>query len=152
MGSKLTWPSRPTFESAFSDFDSLRNDIFRLLDAAGRGATGSTSPGVFPPLNVSQDDENFYLRAEVPGIRANELSISAQRNRLTIAGRREVTRESEHDSYHRQERAEGSFSRTLTLPTDVDAERVEARYAHGILTLTLPKAEEAKPHQIAVHA
>jgi HSP20 family protein len=152
MRSTRAWPSRPTFESAFSDLDSLRHDIFRLLDPAGRGVAGSGSPGVFPPLNVGQDDDNFYLRAEVPGIRANELSISVQRNRLTIAGRRELARESERDSYHRQERPEGSFSRTLTLPTEVDAERVEAHYAHGILTLTLPKAEEAKPHQIAVHA
>jgi len=149
MWSPRAWPSRPTFESAFSDFDSLRHDIFRLLDTAGRG---SGSPGVFPPLNVGQDDGNFYLRAEVPGIQASELSISVQRNRLTIAGRRELARESERDSYHRRERPEGSFSRTLTLPSEVDGERVEAHYANGILTLTLPKAEEAKPRQISVRA
>ncbi len=106
--------------------------------------------GVFPPMNVTQDDDNFYVRAEVPGIKANEISISAVRNRISLSGRREIPAEHERVSYHRKERAEGSFNRTVTLPTEVDAQRVEARYADGILTLTLPKAEEAKPRQITV--
>ena len=88
--------------------------------------------------------------AEVPGMKPNELSISAVRNRVSLAGKRDIPREHERVSYHRKERAEGSFNRTVTLPMEVDSERVEARYADGILTLTLPKAEEAKPRQIAV--
>ena len=101
-------------------------------------------------MNITQDDDNFYLRAEVPGIKPGELSISALRNRVSISGRREIPREHDRVSYHRKERPEGAFNRTVTLPTEVDAERVEARYADGILTLTLPKAEQAKPRQIAV--
>jgi HSP20 family protein len=69
---------------------------------------------------------------------------------VSLAGKREIQRENERVSYHRKERAEGSFNRTVTLPTEVDAERVDARYADGILTLTLPKAEETKPRQITV--
>ena len=65
-------------------------------------------------------------------------------------GKREIPRENEHVSYHRKERLEGAFNRTVTLPVEVDPERVEARYAEGVLTLTLPKAEQAKPRQIAV--
>ena len=72
------------------------------------------------------------------------------RNRVSLAGKREIQREQAQVSYHRKERAEGSFNRTVTLPGEVDAERVDARYTDGILTLTLPKAEEAKPRQIAV--
>lgn len=147
---KRVWPSRPAFDSPFGDFGQVRREMLRLLDtvAGERLADGGT--GVFPPLNVTQDEDSFYLRAEVPGINPEELSISAVRNRVSLAGKREIQRENERVSYHRKERAEGSFNRTVTLPTEVDAERVDARYADGILTLTLPKAEAAKPRQIAV--
>jgi HSP20 family protein len=123
--------------------------MLRLLDASADAPT-TTGAGVFPPLNVTQDDDHFYMRAEIPGIDPKQLSITALRNRVTLAGKREIAREHERVSYHRKERAEGSFNRTVTLPTYVDAERVDASYADGILTIRLPKAEEAKPRQIAV--
>lgn len=147
---RRVWPSRPTFDSSFGDVDQVRREMLRLLDTVAGETFGDVSAGVFPPLNITQDDDNFYLRAEVPGIEPNELSISAVRNRVSVAGKREIQRENERVSYHRKERAEGSFNRTVTLPTEVNAERVDARYADGILTLTLPKAEEAKPRQITV--
>ena len=143
-------PSRPTFDSPFSEFDGVRGDMLRLLDAVAGEASGDVGAGVFPPLNITQDDDNFYVRAEIPGIKPAELSISAVRNRVSLAGKREIQRELERVSYHRKERAEGSFNRTVTLPTDVEAERVDARYADGVLVLTLPKAEETKPRQITV--
>jgi HSP20 family protein len=126
--------------------------MLRLLDGSNAGYANDMSAGVFPPLNVTQDDDNFYVRAEVPGINAKELQISALRNRVSIAGKRDLPKEHERASYHRKERAEGTFNRTLTLPTFIDAERVEAQYADGILALTLPKAEEAKPRQITVRS
>ena len=149
---RRVWPSRPTFDGSFADFDSLRREMLRLLDSvAGAGDTsGEVGAGVFPPMNITQDDDNFYVRAEVPGIKPNELSISAVRNRLSLAGKREIQRENERVSYHRKERAEGSFNRTVTLPTDINADKVDAQYVDGILTLTLPKAEETKPRQITV--
>lgn len=147
---RRVWPSRPTYESSLSDFDQLRREMLRLFDW-GEPSSGAGA-GVFPPLNVSEDQNNFYLSAEVPGVKANELAITALRNRVSIAGKRQISREDEKVSYHRKERAEGSFSRTVTLPTEVDSERVEARYANGILSLTLPKAEAAKPRQITVKA
>jgi HSP20 family protein len=103
-------------------------------------------------MNITQDDENFYLRAEIPGIKPAEITISALRNRVAISGKREIAREHERVSYHRKERPEGAFNRSVTLPMEVDAERVDARYTDGILTLTLPKAEQAKPRQIAVRS
>lgn len=147
---RRVWPSRPTFDSPFSDFDQVRREMLRLLDTVAGETFGSVGAGVFPPMNVTQDDDNFYLRAEVPGIKPDELSISAVRNRVSLAGKREIQREHERVSYHRKERAEGFFNRTVTLPTEVDAERVDARYADGVLTLTLPKAEETKARQITV--
>ena len=147
------WPSRPAFDYPFVPFDSLRREMLRLFDqVAGGDSYHEFSAGVFPPMNVTQDDSNFYIRAEVPGVKAADLTVSALRNRVAIAGKRELPKESDKVSYHRQERAEGGFSRTLTLPAEVVADKVEARYADGILTLTLPKAEEAKPRQIAVNS
>jgi len=149
---RRVWPSRPSFDSPFADFEQLRRDVLRLLDTATGDTFANVGSGAFPPVNVTQDDDNFYLRAEVPGIKPSELSITAVRKRVSLSGKREIQPEHERASYHRRERAEGSFNRTVTLPTEVDAARVDARYADGILTLTLPKAEEAKPRQITVRA
>jgi len=149
---RRVWPSRPTFESSFSDFDQIRREMLRLLEASTGDGAPDQGAGVFPPMNITQDDENFYLRAEIPGIKPAELSISALRNRVAISGKREIPREHERVSYHRKERPEGAFNRSVTLPMEVDAERVDARYTDGILTLTLPKAEQAKPRQIAVRS
>jgi len=143
------WPSRPAFEDVFADFDQVRREMQRLLDP-GKAEFSEPGSGVFPPINVTQDSDNFYVSAEVPGIKASELSISALKNRLSIAGKREIQIENERVSYHRKERPEGSFNRTLTLPTELDVDRVEARYADGILSLKLPKAEAAKPRLISV--
>lgn len=147
---RRVWPSRPTFESSLPDFDQVRREVLRLLDTATGDGAPDPGAGVFPPMNISQDDDNFYLRAEVPGIKPAELSISALRNRVSISGKREIPRENERASYHRRERPEGAFNRTVTLPMEVAPERVDARYAEGVLTLTLPKAEQTKPRQIAV--
>jgi HSP20 family protein len=120
-------------------FDSVAGDTFAPLNA-----------GLFPPLNISEDNDNFYLSAKIPGIVPSELSITAVKNRISIAGRRLIQGENERVSYHRRERPEGAFNRTVALPSDVDAAKVEARYIDGVLTLTLPKAEDAKPRQIKV--
>jgi HSP20 family protein len=146
------WPSRPAFDHPLAAFDSLRREMLRLFDeVAGGESYNEFAAGCFPPVNVSQDDNHFFIRAEVPGVKPADLTVTALRNRVAIAGKRELPKESDKVSYHRQERAEGEFSRTITLPAEVVADKVEARYADGILTLTLPKAEEAKPRQIAVN-
>jgi HSP20 family protein len=154
MLTRRLWPSRPTFENPFQDFEQLRRGMLRLLDSASQGGVQDgfteTGSGVFPPVNVSQNDDSYFVRALLPGVKASDLTISALRNRLSISGRRELPGEKERVSYHRRERAEDAWSRTVTFPTDIAADRVEARYADGILTLTLPKAEEAKPRQIQV--
>lgn len=146
---RRVWPSRPMFESPFSDFDQLRREMLRVFDSV-MGNEGST--GVFPPMNISQDDDNYYLRAELPGIKTADLAVTAMRNRVSIAGKRQIPEENGKVSYHRKERAEGEFSRSVTLPGEVAADKVEARYVDGVLHLTLPKAEETKPRQIAVKA
>jgi len=145
------WPARPAFESSWTDLEQLRHQMLRLFEnESANDLYRAAGAGVFPPLNITQDPDNFYVRAEVPGIKASELLISAVGNRLSIAGKREIAPEQDRVSYHRRERPEGAFNRTLTLPTSVDADRIDARCVDGILTLKLPKAEAAKPRQVVV--
>ena len=146
---RRVWPARPTFDSSLRDFEQLRRDMLHMFDTFAGDRESPTTSGVFPPINVTQDNDHYYLRAEIPGIAASDLAISALRNHVSISGKRELPKEHERASYHRRERAEGSFNRTV-MPTLVDSERVEARYADGILTLVLPKAAETKPRQIVV--
>lgn len=147
---RRVWPSRPTFESPLADFEQLRQQMLRLFDSMGGNAFGELGTGVFPPMNITQDNDNLYVRAEVPGIGPKDLEISAMGRRLTLSGKREIAKENDRASYHRKERAEGEFSRTVALPVEFDVGRVEAAYDAGILTVTLPKAETAKPRQIVV--
>jgi HSP20 family protein len=145
------WPSRPALSNVFADLENhRRREMFRLWESLADDSVAEGTTGAFPPMNVTQDDNHFYVRAEVPGIRASDLSISAVRNRITISGRREIPQEHERVSYHRKERADGTFNRTIALPTTIDAERVDAHYNEGVLTVKLPKAAEAKPRQISI--
>jgi HSP20 family protein len=107
--------------------------------------------GVFPAINLSEDSENYYIRAELPGLSAEEIDIQALKNNLTISGERKIEEEGAEAKYHRREREAGKFSRAITMPGDIDADNVQAQYANGLLTLTVPKAEKAKPKQITVN-
>src|SRR5690606_16703793 len=107
------------------------------------------SAGIFPAINVTQDRDNFYVRAELPGVKPDALDVSAVNRTLTISGKRSAPEES-GVSYHRKERADGDFSRSVTLPGDFDYDKADARFANGVLSVQLPKPEKAKPRQIAV--
>jgi len=102
-------------------------------------------------LDVYEDKDNFVLRAEMPGMRKEDIDISLHDGLVTISGeRKEETKKQESDVY-RSERFFGRFQRSFALPTSVNAEKVAASYKDGILTVTLPKAEEAKPKQIPIN-
>jgi HSP20 family protein len=119
-----------------------------LLATHERGIT-STS-GVFPALNLSEDEDNLYVRAELPGVVPEEIEIITKENNLIIKGERKIATEGEKVSYHRREREAGSFRRIISLPTRVDAEKVTAVFKNGVLTVTLPRAAELKPRKIEV--
>jgi HSP20 family protein len=123
----------------------------RLFDSLA-GYSGLRSSGVFPAINVSEDTESLYVRAELPGTKLDDLDITMENDTLTIAGEREHVTEDESVSYHRREREWGAFRRSFSLPVRIDPDKVEARYTDGILTVVLPKAAEARPKQIAVKA
>ena len=159
MRSPFNWPAERSWQSPFTgwersaeELERLRKEMRRLFENP-RG-TGSQEPraGVFPLINVTQDRDHLYIRAELPGIQADALSITATDNNLAIAGQRTLPTEEATASYHRREREAGSFSRTISLPTEIAVEKASARYTDGILTIVVPKAETAKPKQIKVQS
>jgi len=136
----------------FGEIDRIRQEMNRLSDALTRGMLRESAAGVFPLMNVTEDKDNYYVRTELPGIKADELEISVTEDSLSISGERKLLAEHENATYHRREREAGKFSRMLTLPGQTDTSRVDARCADGILTIVLPRAEAAKPRQISVKA
>jgi HSP20 family protein len=143
-------PLQRPWWSAWGDFDRVRHDMARLAEAMSNGAFPEAGTRMFPLVNVTQDSDNFYVRAELPGVRANELEVSAVGSKLCISGSRALPEEEGGVSYHRREREGGNFSRSIELPSPFDRDRVEAQYENGLLTVTLPLAAETKPRQIPV--
>jgi len=137
--------------SHWSDFDVLRKDMLRLLDQVGLAAHEFQPAGVFPPVNLTQDREHYYLRCELPGMRPEDLEISVVGRTVTLSGERKPA-EAEGVSYHRRERLYGRFSRSITLPGEVDSETINANLSDGLLTVKMPKPEKLKPRQISIKA
>jgi HSP20 family protein len=114
-------------------------------------ATDSFAPtGVFPAINVFTDRDGLVVRAEVPGVNAESLTVDVERRTLTITGERQGN--DVKGSHHRRERQVGRFSRALHLPDDLDTEAASAACKDGVLTVRIPKRQEAKPRQITVKA
>ena len=132
---------------------TLRSEIDRLFESPFAGFSEGLQPfmsGWSPALDVREDKDNFFVRAEIPGMKKEAIEISLHEGVLTLSGERKEEKTHENAEIHRSERFVGRFQRTLTLPAHVDAEKVKATYQDGILTVTLPKAETAKPKQIQV--
>lgn len=132
------------------DFDRLRRQM-ELLGGRFMGTTGLERSGVFPLINLSENKEAYFVRAELPGLKSDELDIQATGTTLSLSGERRIPEENGNAKYHRREREAGKFSRIISLGTEIDPEKVLAKMENGILTITLPKAEKAKPRQITVN-
>jgi len=136
--------------NVFSELERMRQDMGRLMEGFGSEIFSQPSAGVFPLVNLTEDTNGYFVRAELPGLKADELNITATGNTLSISGERKISIEGKDIRYHRREREAGSFSRIISLPGDVDANKVDAKLTDGILTVYIPKAETAKPKQITV--
>jgi HSP20 family protein len=145
------WPTAG-WRSPFEELERMRREMDWLTEGLTGGLLREPAAGVFPLTNVTEDNDNFYVRAELPGLKADELDISVTGDTVSISGERKLPVEDEKALYHRREREAGRFSRIVSLPTQVDTGKVQARSADGILTVVLPKAEAARPKQIAVKA
>jgi HSP20 family protein len=121
----------------------------RLYDDV-RDPVHHTRAGVFPLVNLTEDKNSYYVRAELPGVKGDELDIQVTANNLAICGERKIAAEAKDSKYHRREREAGTFSRMISLPGEVDNDKVEAKLENGILTVVVPKAEVTKPKQIVI--
>ncbi len=137
--------------TAFEELERIRQQMDKLFGDLAEGAIKepTLSAGVFPLVNLSENNDNYYVRAELPGVKAEDLDISVTANSLIISGERKIPEE-ENVNYHRREREAGRFSRVISLPGQIEPEKVEAKCKNGILTIILPKAETSKTRQVAI--
>ena len=138
----------------FGEMARMRNEIDRLFEDAFNAPVGKwerNSVWGFP-LDVTENDDTFTVKAAVPGINPDDLDITISDNVLTIKGETHSEETKEDEKVHLQERRLGSFMRSISLPTPVESDNVEATYDKGVLTLSIPKAEAVKPKRIAIKA
>jgi HSP20 family protein len=139
------------FSNLWGELNRFRSEMDRLFESFGFGTVGwPRLGGAYPTVNVWEDSDNVYAEAELPGMELNDLEIYVTGgNQLTIRGERKEPSVA-NGVWHRQERGFGTFHRVLTLPVDVDADKVEGKLCNGVLTITMPKCQ--KPRRIAVKA
>jgi len=132
---------------------SLRDEIDRLFEQplTDLARTSRLLSGWTPAVDLYEDKDNVYVKAELPGMKKEDIEVSFHNGTLSLSGERKSEGKHEDAEVYRSERFFGRFQRTVTLPTPVAADNVKAQYKDGILIITLPKTEEAKPKHIDVH-
>ena len=143
----------------FADVESLRREIGRAFEDFGfeQGPSHRVAflpgrePRRYPLVNLLEDKDHVYIEALTPGVDPQSMNITALQSRLTLSGEKSgMPADIKPESFHRNERASGKFVRTIDLPVEIDEGRIQAEYKNGLLVVTLPKAEKAKPKQISV--
>jgi HSP20 family protein len=124
-----------------SEFNRLFDTLFQPVNSSQRWA---------PAMDLVEADDHFVLKADLPGLADDDVSIEVQDGTLTISGERKSEHEKREKGWYRLERSFGKFSRTLTLPEGVDAEKIEASFDKGVLEVRIPKPEERKPRRISI--
>lgn len=143
--SAVAWPS-------FGRLYDLRDEIDRLFESplTELARTSQLLSGWTPALDVYEEKDHFVVKAELPGMKKEEIEVSFQDGSLSLSGERKSESKHADAEVYRAERFFGRFQRTVTLPAPVAPDRIKAAYKDGVLTVTLPKTEEAKPKQIDV--
>ena len=141
-----TWPG-------FGRLTDLRDDIDRLFESplTEWARNSNLLSGWNPALDLYEDKDNLYVKVELPGMKREDIDVSLHEGSLSISGERKGEEKHEDAEVYRAERFFGRFQRTVTVPTSVAVDKVKAQYKDGILTITLPKTEEAKPKHIDVN-
>jgi HSP20 family protein len=136
----------------FGRLTTLRDEIDRLFEAplAELARSSQLLSGWTPAFDVYEDKDNVYVRAELPGMRKEDIDLSLHNGSLSVSGERKSEHDQNNAELYRSERFFGRFQRTISLAMPVAADRIKAQYKDGILNVTLPKAEEAKPKHIDV--
>src|SRR5882724_8277287 len=137
--------------STMQDRMNRMNRLFRESYSPEGPEEALTTTSFAPPVDIYEDEHNITLKVEVPGIDAKDIDVSVDNNTLTVHGERKFEKEEKEENYRRVERQYGSFTRSFTLPSSVDAEKVEDNYGKGVLKIKLAKREEDKRKQIKVN-
>lgn len=149
----MRWSPVHDLPSVPGDVLNIQREINRMFDSffrAGADDEGLLPSTWNPPVDIAEHDDTFVVRMELPGVSRDDVKISMQQNQLTVRGEKKRETETKKSDFQRVERCYGSFQRTFTLPSVVKAEKIDATYRDGILTITLPKAEEAKAKEIEI--
>ena len=133
--------------AAQNQFERFLREAFSPVSAEGEVSTRTWAP----PVDIFENGDNLVLKAELPGINPDEVEIRVEDNTLYLKGNRKFEKEVKEQNYHRIERSYGTFTRTFSLPNSIDADKVAASYKDGVLTLNMPKKEEAKPKTIKIN-
>lgn len=138
------------------ELQSIQQEMNRLFGAAFDSQAGSTTAtngarSWIPAMDLVEEDEQFVLRADLPGVQEEDVNVELQDNMLTISGERKSDLERRSEGYYRIERAVGTFSRSLTLPEGVDPESIGASFNNGVLEVRVPKPEQRKPRRVAIN-
>ncbi len=145
----VRWEPFRELVSTQDRLNRLFNDTFSRFFEEGESSPARTWA---PPVDVYETDQSVVLKAELPGIKPDEVEIRVEDHTLFLKGERKFEKEVKEENYHHIERSYGTFVRTFPLPNSVDAEAAKAEYKDGVLTLTMPKREEAKPKTIKILA
>jgi HSP20 family protein len=128
------------------DFERLFREAFSPLS----GATELSTRSWAPPVDIYETEDAIVLKAELPGVDPNDVEVRVEDNNLYLKGERKFEKEVKEQNYHRVERSYGTFARSFSLPNSISADKVKAEFKDGLLTLTMPKREEAKPKTIKI--
>lgn len=137
------------------EFGSLQNRINRIFDDTLRDLSPFDGEEIergtwAPAVDIYESNDSYSVKVDLPGISKDDIQVDLHDSTLTIKGEKKFEDEVSRDNYLRMERAYGTFVRSFTLPKSVDADKIQAKYKEGVLELTIPKKEEAKPRQIKV--
>lgn len=132
---------------SFKEMERFQRQLNRLVYNGLEGRVGE-----FPPVNICATEDGCVVTAEIPGVDADSLDISVVNETLTITGERHSEKLEESKTYHRKERLFGKFARSVELPFQIEADKVEAAFSNGVLTIDLPRAEAEKPRKISVNS
>ena len=143
----VRWEPLRELSSLQSEMNRLFNTVF---DAPGGNGGGTPARRWMPAMDLLETDDEFVLRADLPGMTEDDVSIELEDNVLTVSGERKAEHEEKGEGFYRVERAFGSFSRSLTLPQGVDPEAVNAGFEKGVLEVRVPKPEQRKPRKITI--
>ena len=138
-----------TYYDPFRNFRSLQGEINRLFDRDMDDSNGQLTQWPMR-VDIREDENSIVVKADVPGMEQKDINVNVDNGMLTISGERTFSDEEHKDKYHRVERAYGRFSRSFQMPNTTDPENISATYKNGVLEVTLPKREEAKPRSIQV--